>query len=778
MKTKFRALGAWVRRTPLLLAVLAIELVLIASSLWAAVQPPVTGAFTPDQYENIAGDAQISWDENGRLGVANQATEGQDILQTPAFALKPGHYQFTVDYDCRPTWLESGQRNHSNVRLRAWDNDMAVKEEIAVLSENRHTQTVTLTVLWPTDQARLIFQDKGGYFTVGAVRYTQDMTFAAACVAGWVLLCLAVDLALAALLPGSPLCLPAVWRLDLLVLAAIVVLGCAPLLGEGMLPGGPDIAFHLQRIEGIAEGLRAGQFPVRIYPNAKSGCGYSTSLFYGELLLYFPALLRLLGVGIQPAYYAYILLVTALAAGLAFASYYGIFGRHRLALLGAMLHTLAAYRLYTVYQRSATGAFTAMTFLPPLVYGLWRMYTTRPGRRDCRRAVPVLIFTFTALLQCHMITLELATLCTALVCLVCWRVTFQKQTLLAWGKAVAGVVLLNLWFLVPFVSTMATGLYTRVGAGNIQSAGTDLRNLVCADAELNPGPGLLLGALLFVLIALAGPKLDAPLRRLGTWGAAVGFAACLLSTRAMPWNMITDVPVLGRVLQVIQFPWRYLTVVVVAFEVASLCAVEALLALGRRRRAEQAALAVAAAVLGSTLLYYTALIPERTRTYWGDTSMLMFTDAHFNLEYMMDFLYVPQPLDPYVNDYPVAPADGVEVGEFTREKGVTTVLCASTRDSDGYVELPLLYFPGYQVVDGPGSTYKTENSMVGVIVPAGYAGTISVAFREPKRWLLADGISLLTAAGLAALAVRGRKRRRNPTKKFCGAATQSTADMV
>lgn len=759
MKTKFREVSAWVRRTPALLALLAAELLLILSSLWAAVQPPVTGSFTPDQYEIIAEDAEITWDENGRLGVANQATEGQDILQTPFFALKPGHYKFTIDYDCRPTWLESGQRNHSSVRLKAWDNDMAVKEEYAVVSENQHSQTVTLTVLWSAERVRLIFHDEGGYFTVGSVSYTQDMAFAAACVAGWVLLCLALDLALLALLPGSPVCLPAVWRLDILVLAAIVALGCAPLLGEGMLPGGPDIAFHLQRIEGIAAGLRAGQFPVRIYPNAKSGYGYSTSIFYGELLLYFPAVLRLLGVGIQPAYYAYIALVTALTAGLAFLSYYGIFGRHRLALLGSMLHTLAAYRLYSVYQCSFTGAFTAMTFLPPVVYALWRMYTTQPGKRDPRKAVPALILSFTALLQCHMITLELATLCTALVCLVYWRVTFQKQTLLAWIKAVAGVVLLNLWFLVPFATTMATGLYTRVSTSNIQSAGTDLRNLVRADAELNPGPGLLLGALLFVLILLAGPKLDAPLRRLGTWGAAVGFAACLLSTRAMPWNSITGVPLVGRALQVIQFPWRYLTVVVVAFEVASLCAVEALLVLARRRRAEQAALALAAAVVGSTLLYYTELIPDRTRTYWGDTSVLMFTDAHFNLEYMMDFLYVPEPLETSVNDYPVAPADGVEVGEFTRDNGVTTVLCASTRDSDGYVEMPLLYFPGYQVVDGPGSTYITENSMVGVIVPAGYAGTISVAFREPKRWLLADCVSLATAAALLAFALRGRRRR-------------------
>ena len=35
-----------------------------------------------------------------------------------------------------------------------------------------------------------------------------------------------------------------------------------------------------------------------------------------------------------------------------------------------------------------------------------------------------------------------------------------------------------------------------------------------------------------------------------------------------------------------------------------------------------------------------------------------------------------------------------------------------------------------------------------------YTGTIRVAFREPKRWLLADGVSVLTALVLVAAAVR------------------------
>ena len=40
--------------------------------------------------------------------------------------------------------------------------------------------------------------------------------------------------------------------------------------------------------------------------------------------------------------------------------------------------------------------------------------------------------------------------------------------------------------------------------------------------------------------------------------------------------------------------------------------------------------------------------------------------------------------------------------------------------------------------------------MVGVTVPAGYSGEIRVEFREPRRWLAADLVSLATALVLAA----------------------------
>ena len=81
---------------------------------------------------------------------------------------------------------------------------------------------------------------------------------------------------------------------------ALMLLIAIPLLPPSLyrIGGGHDISFHLMRIEGLAEGLKMGQFPVKIQPAWYEGFGYGCSVFYGDLFLYIPACLRLLGVSL------------------------------------------------------------------------------------------------------------------------------------------------------------------------------------------------------------------------------------------------------------------------------------------------------------------------------------------------------------------------------------------------------------------------------------------------------------------------------------------------
>lgn len=106
------------------------------------------------------------------------------------------------------------------------------------------------------------------------------------------------------------------------------------------------------------------------------------------------------------------------------------------------------------------------------------------------------------------------------------------------------------------------------------------------------------------------------------------------------------------------------------------------------------------------------------------------------------------------------PVTTVEVTSIEQADGITTLTCAETTGQDQHAELPLLYYPGYTVIEGPGTAFKTANGLVGVTVLANYTGTIRVTYREPKRWLLADGVSVVTAVVLLCAMRRKKSKRR------------------
>lgn len=760
---KKKALAAFWLHSRALVLLLAVELLVVANSVLAAAKSPVTYTFTPDQLEDIAEDAEIGYDEEGRRGVTEFATNGQDILQTPEMTLVPGHYKVTLEYYCEPTMVEGGQLHHSNVTLKAWQNPMAVQQATGLLSEKQNQTEITYAVAYPASDARLLFHDDGGIFTVGTVTIRQDRCYAVVVALGWLLLFAAINMALTFLTPRSPVYAGRETCVDVLVITGTVVLCSAPLFINGLGPLGDDWAFHIQRIEGIAQGLREGQFPVRIYSMAKDGYGYSSSLFYGELFLYFPAILRVLGVNIQDAYKIYMMAVNAATAWIVYWCFCKMFSQRWIGRWACLLYTLSSYRLVNLYERTAVGEYTAMTFLPLVAYGMWLLYGEEQPVKNKKAWIPLAIG-FSAILQCHMITMELTCLCAFVCCLIFWRKTFRPDVLMQWGRAAVISVLANLWFLVPFITTISTGIYTSIRANHIQEAGIDPSILFTYNNRPTIGWAMLAGAAVFIACLMLHKGLPGKEKKLGCFSLAAGIAACILSTNWFPWNSLERLGRVGELLQVIQFPWRYLSVATIALTFTALCAVSALEKMRRDRHAEKARILFAALSLLGAFLYYQYRIPDTAGAYLGDSSQMMYINHHSNLAYAMDNLYIPgsatQTMDDFVSDLPT----NVEIGSVSKENGVLSVDCAVLDASqEGYMELPLLYYPGYTVLNENAATFASAHGLVGVVVPAGYSGTLQVAFREPKRWLLADAVSAATLLALAAGAVY--QKRKSPKRR-------------
>ena len=743
----------FLRKSKAAMVLLAVELAIIGFTLAQAVQPAANYEIMPDQWEVIAKNATIDYDEEGRIGAVEPAEE-ESILRTSQLRLSAGHYKIEADYNFVPTQNKDEQESHAGVYFMA-DDAMVVTGERELFAVGRTHDTVVLNVRYTNKTIRLVAYDGGGVFTLGKVTIQQDRVYAWVRVLGWLLAAFFLDLLLLLFLPTSPLAIRnADLRGCLFLLGGAVLLASMPVLMQGVGIFGDDIHFHLSRIDAIAQGLKAGQFPVRIYSQAKNGYGYAPSLFYGELCLYFPAVLRTLGVSVQLSYHLYVLAVQMLTAGIAFYSFRQMFSHNKTALLGSVLYLLNPYRLQNLYWRAAVGEYTAMAFLPLIPAALCLLYGKKePTKKQAGVACTELVIAFGMLLQTHMISLEIMVLATAVFCLFHLRRTCSRCVLFVWLKSVAIVLLLNLWFLLPFLEIMGSGIYGGMYGGTTMNAGRMIQRSGYAIPKVltwnthgrNIGIELIIGCMVF-LWAWIGHDEEIPHReqKIGLWSTGIGLAACWASTNTFPWGLVGALPgKISGILLAIQFPWRYLTLAAILLTLATLCAVSLL-------RPKKLARPLAVLLLSASLLgvgfFYREYLPSESGEYVGDSGELIYVDHLVtNVAWYYDKLYLPigakETRDGFVIEKKATTAE-VEQIEKT-ENGVILQYTAGMGE-DGIIELPLLYYPVYGIKEGAGTLFKTENGMLGIQVPAGSSGTIRVAVQEPLHWRLAELVSAVT----------------------------------
>lgn len=592
------------------------------------------------------------------------------------------------------------------------------------------------------------------------------------------------------------------------ILLGAAVLSAWPTLTGG-LRHGSDLGYHLRRIENIAAGLSAGQFPVRIEPDWINSYGYAVGVFYGDAFLYFPALLRLAGFTVTQAYFGYLALVHLATAGIAYGSFKRMLGQRLPALTGAVLYTLASYRLCDLYTRAALGEYTALAFLPLVACGFWLIY--RPGAASARRLPGWLLLALgmSGILQSHLLTLELTAGTLILLALACARRTFTRPVLARLFGAVGVFLALNAGFLVPFLDFYLTGRFAINQPGGTEpiqqngalpaqlfglpadAAAQGLQQDLVPNMALTPGWALwgaaFLCAGLLLWLALrrgracaAAQTLSAPApgvsaapgarparpRRaplpapavLALWVLPLGCLTAFAATALFPWDALYALGGPVRTLVgSLQFPWRSLSLTVLLFSIAAAAA----LCLLRRSWARRgAALALCAAAAFSALAF--------ARSFNADAAPVQFYYGTEEANWQMSCgHYLPMENGAVqFNDLPAGPqwGDGVTIRSYRKAEGGLTVDCANTSNAESPVRLTLLYYRGYTAVDvATGQRVPVvcgKNDSATLLLPAGYDGTLRVRFQEPWYWRAGE---LLTLAALAGLLLGWRRRCRAET---------------
>lgn len=548
----------------------------------------------------------------------------------------------------------------------------------------------------------------------------------------------------------------------------VAVLASVPLFVDYMI-GGADPIFHWQRIEALAQSIAQGEIPARVEAFWLYGHGYANSIFYCDTFLVFPALMRLIGFDMIASYNTYVFAVNIATALVAYLCFKGCFRDDRVGVVGSLLYTLAPFRIYNVYNRCAVGEYTAMIFLPVVVYGFYRIFTDDVERREYRQNWLILALGFGGIIQSHVLTCEIAGGFTVILCLLLIKKVFRRQTFLELLKGALGAVLLSLWYLVPFFDMMLSGkYYFSRNAGNLiqkrgvlpahifdtmQAAGTNAifyENGFLDTEPISVGMAMLLGIGAFWLSRdICRDKRDERQDLAAVMAFFIGAAALIASTCYFPWDAIHSWnEITALFVSILQFPTRLTIVPTVCMTFVSCAGAAVMLRCENRFWKNVFFVIVCGAAVIFSLYQTNDILMKKGEVIRLYTVENMGHTGVIQAEYL--------PLEAELNFYyhEAVPSAGVEVFSFEKTGlDMTAQVRADSGEGERYLDFPVLLYKGYRAQDvETGDSFPLqpgENYDVRVALPGGYNGMLRVWYAGMWYWRAAELASLVFAAAAA-----------------------------
>ncbi|HJA92878.1 MAG TPA: hypothetical protein H9717_07140 [Candidatus Eisenbergiella merdipullorum] len=729
------------------LAIAAVEILVIClAGFFYSRRKPVEIAFTQND---------LVYD-SGEPGFYLDTTTSSSLISTPAFTLPKGMYTVTLQYEYEGlaimniSYVDGRMVSNVSGNIQAGNTGISTCD-FKVRYNNRPVQV--------NGRLRGDAQE-GSYLLIREIKITDSPVALANFLFRIVMAFLLLNLLLVFALYWSRLTQNKVkWR-ETKQLALLILFGSIPLFIDYLPDGAHDISFHLMRIEGIREGLQSGMFPVRIQPGWLNGHGYAVSIFYGDLFLYIPAILRMFGISIQTCYQFYVLLVNA-ATVLVSYFFFSRMSDRQTGMFCAALYSLNIYRLTCLYSRAAVGEYTAMIFLPMLLYGFWSVYTREEDSEEYKNSWIIIALGFTGLILTHMITCEMAALFIVILCAVLWKRTFRKKTFLTLVKAAVALCLLNLWFLVPFLDYMKNGVYVLNASDSYAAFRIDERAAFPAQLFMNtydvrgmstghdagiisempqtPGIALLLVLVSWFLLCTGEKNEGKEEKRRERLCVCLCALSLILTTYLVPFSELVEIiPLLKLPIRSIQYPWRFLSAAAV-FLTWLAC-----LMFGRKGGSENWRKLMKMGIFGiacwQALTFMSSVLRDNgaLRIYqMGNMTTLEVSGGE----------YLPPGYN--LNDYVDAltyDAEKVTVSEWGREKNQIHAEISNLTTETQQVEVPYVYYKGYVAEDENGNSLPIltgASGRISVSVPAGYTGSFKVEFREPWYWRVSEVISML-----------------------------------
>ena len=533
-----------------------------------------------------------------------------------------------------------------------------------------------------------------------------------------------------------------------LFLAVLTIAASWPFLDGNRFTEGEDLFFHLSRIEGIAQTLKAGYFPPRILLGWMGNYGVGSGFYYPDMLLFIPAGLCILGISTVNALRIFMILCNFFSMLTMYLAAEHIGSNSKICgAVSAILYGFAAYRFICMYYRNAIGEVQAFIFYPLILWGLVEILRGNTGHWK------TFALGFFGLLMSHMISLAIfGVLCALCLLFHIPRIIQDKRIFTAFAKAAWGTILLGAFFLIPMAEQAAKNeleinavmsnpfVIYPVNLTKFSSIFLPFdRWIHDENFMLFPYPGYsLLLVPLMRLWLFTRKKKDSRMKTTDQMLFA-GLFLLAAATDLFPWEYFRFF--LSR----IQYSWRLLGAASVLLCAAGGIYFDMIFSSARHKKLVISLMFAAAILSGMPILVCTVnekLVPLENLT--------LADKIVSGAEYLppgFDYLFIEQNKDQILYD-----KSETSISDSKRQKlGFVFSFENKFENNKQNYSLPLIYYYGYQaeLTDEAGSTHsipvtKDDIGLVRINDEAVKAGTIRVSYEKTTLQKISEWISLLT----------------------------------
>lgn len=672
------------------------------------------------------------------------------IAKTPQYVMNKGSYMIRMQYiaEGEDSVVELWEQAN---KIAAWQVDPKMREFSADFTLSKDAKQL---------QVRVNYGGKGNLTiqSLEIVPHTLFYTDTYFCIIVFLLLnglgCL--------YLRRQKHCITQDKFLDYSIIMGVVLLATSPMM-QTYLYNGDDLCYHLARLEGLKDGILDGQIPVNILPDGLRGNGYLNAM-YPYLFLYIGAFLRICRVSLALSYKVIVFLANLGSAVCAYVAMKSMIKSRRSVILSVVLYTLMPYRFTNIFSRGDLGETLALVFWPLVIAGLYHVIM------GDRKKWYYLVIGFSGALQSHILSAAfVAAVCVITALMYCGRI-LREHRYREIGKAAGLSLLLNAWYLVPFLyyyfgETIAKDVLRWSGYFEQSINPSNLTQTL----SLYNKQYFSLGLALFGCIGIGIVYLL--YERRGRLTEQEGFLMYLLLLGAVLTFMITgyfpnrvlmENDVFENIATMLQFPWRFLGP-------ASTCFVfVGAIGLSRSEILKPYRNYVFALLVGLNLLVIVSVPADNNHMPYDNaqavaskgheskliTNIGMFYPHEWRLDGASD--------DKLITSVVVSDMNNVMVRDY-QKKGTKAAVAYTATAPDCYVELPILSYHGYRATDENGNALQIGRGngarMRFMTQGDGVEHRIYVRYGPVIGFVIANLVSALTIAGCIWYLVRRGKDR-------------------